>query len=219
MRIFVIVLILLAFAVVITAQTTVDKTLRAVKGRTVTSNEMPAATLIFGKDFKYAGGHKFILYNVAHAEQHFFVDAGKDGRVKRMYWVQFEGYLPDNTHSYNLRVTRSVDIGGFNFIADTYARNIRANPGRPDSDGALARNFLAQNGYRLGGDEIISQRLIHLIGEDKRNELMIIYLEDMGGLGVTSADLADGGKAAGTRNEVFNAMLARALKDLKITRR
>lgn len=209
---------LLLFPIVITAQTTADKPLRMVKNRVLTSKEMPAVNLKFGKDFKYAGGHQFILYGVARAEQHFFIDAGKDGLVKRMYWVQFEGYLPGNTHAYDYRVTKSVDIGGLDFIADAYARNIRANPGRPDSDGAATRNFLAQRGYRLGSDEIIFQRLVHLIGTDKRNELMVIYLEDMSALGLTSADLADGGKAAGKRTEIYDALLERAQKGLQITR-
>ena len=53
---------------------------------------------------------------------------------------------------------------------------------------------------------------------DKRNELMIIYLEDMSGSGLTSADLADGGKAAGKRSEIFDALMGRALKDLTIIR-
>jgi hypothetical protein len=182
------------------------------------SKETRAVNLKFGKDFKYTGGHQFILYGVARAEQHFFVNVDKNGLVKRMYWVQFEGYLPDNTHAYDYRVTKSVDVGGLDFIADAYARNIRANPGRPDSDGAATRNFLAQRGYRLGSDEIIFQRLVHLIGADKRSELMIIYLEDMSGSGLTSADLADGGKAAGKKGEIFEALMGRALKDLKISR-
>jgi hypothetical protein len=141
---------LLLFPLILTAQTTADKPLRTVKGRTLISKETPAATLKFGKDFKYAGGHQFILYGVARAEQHFFVNVDKNGLIKRMYWVQFEGYLPGNTHAYDYRVTKSVDIGGLDFIADAYARNIRQNPGRPDSDGAATRNFLAQRGYRLG---------------------------------------------------------------------
>jgi hypothetical protein len=124
-------LLLLLFPVILTAQTTSDKPLRTVKGRTLISKETPAVTLKFGKDFKYAGGHQFILYGVARAEQHFFIDAGKDGLVKRMYWVQFEGYLPDNTHAYDYRVTKSVDIGGLDFIADAYARNIRQIPAAP----------------------------------------------------------------------------------------
>jgi hypothetical protein len=54
----------------------------------------------------------------ARAEQHFFVDADKEGRIKRMYWVQFEGYLPINTHTYNYRSTQKVNLGGLEFIAD-----------------------------------------------------------------------------------------------------
>ena len=210
--------VLLLFPIILNAQATTDKPLRTVKNQTLISRELPAATLKFGKDFKYVGGHQFILYNVAHAEQHFFVNAGKDGLIKRMYWVQFEGYLPDNRNSYTYKGTKSVDIGGFDFIADTYARNIRASPGRPDSDGAMGRNFLAQNGYRLASDEIISQRFLHYIGEDKRNEIMIIYLEDMSVLGLTSKDVAAGGKAAGEFGKISEDLLARAIKDLKITR-
>src|SRR5262245_42490362 len=77
---------------------------RSVKGQVLISPETPAVKIEFDKGFKYAGGHDFILYDVAHAEQHFFVDADKEGRVKRMYWVQFEGYLPSNTHTYRYKV-------------------------------------------------------------------------------------------------------------------
>lgn len=220
MRNLAIVVFLFAFAALSFAQTTdtnPEKPLRPVKGRTLTSIELPAVRIKFGKEFEYAGGHRFVLYNVATAEQHFFIDAGKDGLIRRMYWVQFEGYLPNNTNSYTYKGNKTVNIGGLDFIADTYARNIRANPGRPDSDGALARNFLAQRGYRLASDETLSQRFLHYIGEDKRNELMIIYLEDMSPLGVTAADLADGGKDAGKRAGIFDAMLARAQKGLTFT--
>jgi hypothetical protein len=45
---------------------------------------------------------------------------------------------------------------------------------------------------------------------------MIIYLEDMSGLGLSSADVAKGGKAEARWNEIADAHLARAQKDLKI---
>jgi hypothetical protein len=109
-----------------------------------------------------------------------------------------------------------VQIGGLDFIADAYARNLKAGTGRPDSDGSRARAFLESKGYRLASDEVISQRLVHLIGEKKRDELMIIYLEDMTGLGLTSADVAKGGKAEAKWNEIADALLARAQRDLKI---
>ena len=193
-----------------------DAKLREVKGQTIKSKDIPPVELTFGKDFKYVGGHKFVLYNVANAEQHFFVDADKDGRVRRMYWVQFEGYLPTNDKTYDYKGTKSVNIGGIDFIADTYARNIKANPGRPDGDAAMGRAFLESKGYRLASDEVISQRLLYFIGEKRRDELMIIYVEDMSGLGLTSADVAKGGNAEAKFGEIADALLARTQRDLKI---
>jgi hypothetical protein len=194
-----------------------QKPTRTVKGQVITSTEKPAARIEFDKGFKYVGGHEFILYNVARAEQHFYVDADKDGRIKRMYWVQFEGYLPSNTNTYRYRVNKTASIGGLEFIADAYARNIKANPGRPDSDGARARAFLESKGFRLASDEVMSQRLVYLIGEAKRDELMIIYMEDLSGTGLTAADLLPDGKAAARWEEMSKALLDRAVKGLKIS--
>ncbi len=191
---------------------------RTVKGQVLTSTEMPAVKIEFDKGFKYVGGHDFILYEVARAEQHFFLDADKEGRIKRVYWVQFEGYLPSNTHIYRYKANKTVSIGGLEFIADAYARNIKGNQGRPDSDGARARAFLESKGYRMASDEVLSQRLVHLVDEAKRNELMIIYLEDLSGTGLTAADLAPNGKAAAQWDEVSKGLLDRAVKGIKISR-
>lgn len=191
---------------------------RSVKDQVLISPEMPAVRIEFDKGFKYAGSHSFILYDVAHAEQHFFLDADKEGRIKRMYWVQFEGYLPSNTHTYRYRVNKTTNIGGLEFIADSYARNLKANPAPSDSDGAHARAFLESKGYRTAGDDFLSQRLVHLIDDGKRDELMIIYLEDLSGMGLTAADLAEGGRAAARWGEVSHGLLERAVKGMKIQR-
>jgi hypothetical protein len=191
---------------------------RSVKGQVLTSTEMPAVRIEFDKAFKYVGGQDFILYNVARAEQHFFVDADEQGRVRRFYWVQFEGYLPSNTHSYDYKVTKTVSLAGLEFVADAYPRNVKANPGRPDSDGSRARSFLESKGYRMASDDVLSQRLVHLIDKEKRNELMIIYIEDLGGMGLTAADLAAGGRAAGRWDEISKGLLERAVKGMSLSR-
>lgn len=191
---------------------------RPVRGQILISTQLPSVSLEFAKPFKYVGGHSFVLYEVANAEQHFFVDADKEGRIKRMYWVQFEGYLPSNSHVYDYQATKVVNIGGLDFIADASARNIKANPGRPDSDGNRARAFLTSKGYRLGSDEVMMQRLVHLADKEKRNELMIIYLEDLSARNLTAADLAAGGKAADEWKSVSKGLLERATKNLKLTR-
>jgi hypothetical protein len=192
--------------------------IRTVKGQIISSPEKPAGRLEFDKGFKYVGTQDFILYNVARAEQHFFVDADKDGRIKRMYWVQFEGYLPSNTNTYRYRVNKTANIGGLEFIADAAARNIKSNQGRPDSDGARARTFLESKGYRMASDDVLWQRLVHLMGDPKRDELMIIYMEDLSGTGLTAADLGPDGKAAAQWEGMASGLLDRATKGLKILR-
>ncbi len=190
---------------------------RPVRGQILISTQLPSVSLEVAKPFKYVGGHSFVLYEVANAEQHFFVDADKDGRIKRMYWIQFEGYLPSNSHVYDYQATKVVNIGGLEFIADASARNLKANPGRPDSDGNRARAFLTSKGYRLGSDDVLTQRLVHLADQEKRNELMIIYLEDLGARKLTAADLAPGGKAADEWKGISKGLLERATKNLKLT--
>lgn len=191
---------------------------RPVSGTVLTSTTMPAVRLEFGKDFKYVGTQSFVLYDVANAEQHFFVDADKEGRVKRLYWVQFEGYLPTNTHTYRYKGNKVVNIGGLDFIADAQAVNFKATPSPANSDGSRGRAFLENKGYRIAGDDILMQRLVHLVDEAKRNELMIIYAEDLSGLGLTAAALAPNGGAAARWGEISAGILERAQKGMKVVR-
>ena len=189
---------------------------RTVSGQVLASKNTPAVRIEFDKAFKYAGAQSFVLYNVANAEQHFFVDADKDGRMKRFYWIQFEGYLPDNTHTYNYNSPKIVNSGGFDFFADSYPRSLTGNLGRPDSDGNRARAFLAAKGFKMASTEVMYQRLVHLVDETKRSELMIIYAEDLTGTALTAADLNEGGSARGRWADLSQGLLDRALKNMKI---
>jgi hypothetical protein len=195
-----------------------ERALRKVEGRVLTSAEKPAARLEFAEGFKYAGGQKFILYDVAHAEQHFFVDAGADGKVKRLYWVQFEGYLPDNTHAYDYDSPTKVEIGGLEFVADAFPVSTAGPEQRPDSDGARARALLAAKGYTMAGSELMMQRLVHLLDATKRDELMIIYIESLDGTGLDAESLEPGGRAAGRWAELSKGLLERATRGVRITR-
>ena len=193
-----------------------EQQVRRVEGQILTSTALPAVRLQFDNKFKYVGNQSFILYDNARVEQNFFVDADGQGRIKRLYWVQFEGYLPNNTETYNYKVNKTVNLGGLDFIADAYARNIKDNSGRPGSDGSRARAFLESKGYRMASDDIISQRLVHLPDESKRNELMIIYTEDLSAMKLTAADVSEGGRAAARWGEISKRLLERAVRDLKI---
>jgi hypothetical protein len=191
---------------------------RSVKDQVLTSTEMPAVKLKLDKEFKYVGSQDFILYDVARAEQHFYVDADEKGRIKRMYWIQFEGYLPSNKHTYRYKAIKTVKMGGLEFIADAWARNTKDSPGRPDSDGSRARTFLEKKGYRMASDEVLSQRLVHLVDEKKRDELMIIYMEDLAPMKLTAKDLAPSGGAAAQWDDISKGLLERAMKGMELSR-
>lgn len=191
---------------------------RAVDGQVLRSTGMPFVAIEFDEEFKYAGTQSFVLYDVANCEQHFFVDADDKGRVKGLYWIQFEGYLPDNTKRYNYKVTKTVNIGGLDFIADAYARTTVGSTGDPNSDSNRARAFLESKGFDVA-DHIMSQRLVHLMGEDKRNELMIIYSEEITSRGLTAADVSEGGRAYIYWDDLAKGLLDRALKNMTLTRK
>ena len=208
---------LLALVLLTAAQSNPPIT-RTVAGQVLTSKDTPAVRLEFDKAFKYVGAQSFVLYGVANAEQHFFVDADKDGRMKRFFWVQFESYLPTNTNSYNYKSPKIVNAGGFDFFADVYPRSLKGDLGRPDSDGNRARAFLSAKGLKMIGTEFISQRLVHMVDQAKRNELMIIYIEDLSESGLTAADLIEGGSARARWPEISQGLLDRALKNMKVSK-
>jgi hypothetical protein len=150
---------------------------RHVEGRTLTSHSQPRAVITFDRAFHYAGSQRFPLYGVADAEQHFFVDADSANQIRRLYWLQFEHYLPDNDHHYTYSTTHETMIGGLKFLSDTrvYTDYVALTPS-PDSDSARARTLLSGKGFRLPTGAIRAP-LVHLPDSDNRSELMIIYME------------------------------------------
>lgn len=147
---------------------------RVVSGRTLVSPEAPAVRIEIEDGFRYVGGQRFVLHDVADAEQHLFVDADASGLVRRLYWAQFEAYMPGKGSSYKYE-GETVMLGPLAFTSNQAARSSTTEP-RPGSDGARIRELLRAKGYRLP-PAMLWQRLVHLPDEDKRRELMIIYME------------------------------------------
>jgi hypothetical protein len=182
---------------------TKSEQMRQVKEQVLTSTHLPSIRLRFNDNFKYAGTQKFILYEKAQVEQFFFVDADSQGRIKRMYMVQFEGFLPGINASYDYPVTETVILGGQTYLvnAESIPNVSAALKQIPESDVARAASFLESKGYRIG-ESIRFQRFVRLLDEAKRNELILLYIE---GAGASSAQENDG-----------KEFLARALKGFTV---
>jgi len=175
------------------AQSAADNRTRRVKDQTLTSTSLPAIRVKFDKAFKYVGSQQFILYDRTQVEQHFFIDADRQQRLKRMYMVQFESYLPNISGAYNYTVTKLLNLAGQSYIVDAeIVPNVPAAIKQDaQSDVARAASFLEGKGYRIG-EGIVFQRFVRLVDEAKRSEFILLYVEDLSGAGIDAAEKEKG---------------------------
>ena len=168
----------------------------------------------------YAGSERFSLYGVADAEIHVFVEADAAKKMQRLYWVQFESYLPSNDHRYDYADGNSrMDLWG----AATWVRAgaaSTATPPRPGSDSESTRRILSRAGYAVPA-EIMSVRMVRILDDPEgrgqgRRELMIIYGEDLAASGKTLADLRTDGKLNDAAKLLEKALIERAAKAVSV---
>jgi len=200
-----------------TANKSEAKQTRHVKGRILTSTYLPSIRIKFDKAFKHVGSQKFTLYERAQAEQYYFVEADEQHRIKRMYIVQFEGYLPGVNATYDYPATKTVEIAGQSYIVEaqvvqSVSAVLKQNP---QSDAARAVSFLEGKGYR-GGESVLFQRFVRLVDKDKRNEFILLYIEDLSGTGFTAADFAKDGRAFSQKEKFLHELSNQALKGFTV---
>jgi hypothetical protein len=183
---------------------------RTVENNLLVSESLPAARFRVDPQFTYVGSTRFILYHIAQAEQHHFVVADAGKLVERLLWFQFEGYLEYNERRYRYPVMGTMTVNGLTFLHDADVLNIDEDyRERPTSDSAHVVDFLKEQGYTLGGN-VLFKRMVWL-DESLRNELMIIYSEDLSPIGLQLMDLTQGGSHTDKWSSVSAALHERAL--------
>jgi hypothetical protein len=186
---------------------------RTIRGHSVVSTHDPAVLIELPASATYVGADRWLLRKYADdIELHAFVDADRARQVRRLYWVQFEAYLPSRPElQHRYTSPRHVTLGGMDFFLDTWLEHDSAE--EPDSDGAHLDTLLRSAGYRLPKSRI-SVRLVHLM-DDSRRELMYIYSEDTVATGFSADDLAKGGRAHDQWSGIEAAVIARAQRSIK----
>jgi hypothetical protein len=167
---------------------------RQAHGHTISSEHDPHLLIQLPTAVQYVGADRWILYDIADCEVHVFVEADAQKNVQRLYWVQFESYVssrPELHHTYDS--PRHTQIGGLDFFVDTWVRAHDAQT-RPGSDREHIQAIISAKGYKMPAG-MMDVRLVHLLDEEKRKELMIIYGEDLASTGFAAADLQEKGKA------------------------
>lgn len=167
---------------------------RRVERNVIVSERDPKAQIRLPQAAHYAGADGWVLYGVANCELHAFVETDRQNNVQRLYWVQFEGYIPEKPSlKYDYDSPRHTTIGGLDFFVDTWTRANDAQT-RAGSDREHIETMIRAKGYKMPGG-MMYVRLVHLVDEQKRKELMIIYGEDLAATGFSAAELQKGGKA------------------------
>jgi hypothetical protein len=131
-----------------------------------------------------------------------------------LYWVQFEQYLPTKPelkHTYDS--PRHTNIGGMDFYVDTWIRTSDEEM-QPGSDREHVEALIRAKRYKMPA--MMYVRLVHLLDEHKRKELMIIYGEDLAPTGLAAADLGESGKAHDRWPAIEKGLLQRAEEKIAV---
>jgi hypothetical protein len=193
---------------------------RKVEGNTITSTSDPAARIqlldspIYAGP-AYVGADRWILYGFSNCELHAFVHADSQKKVQRLYWVQFESYLPTRPElHYTYNSPRHTQIGGLDFYVDTWVEPTGGHI-KPGSDVEHIHTLLETHGYKLPS-AMMSVRLVHLLDEQKRKELMFIYSENVASTGHTASELGTPGPAHDQWPQIEKSLIERAKKSIAI---
>jgi hypothetical protein len=153
---------------------------------------------------------RFVLYGTADCEIHLFVDADAAKRVRRLYWVQFEAYLPEHpTLKYEPhKAYAPVSMAGVTFYQRArFGQSLDVPRANSDADRAFA--LLKEKGYTLPA-ETVNVTYKHFLDSTMRKELLLMVIEDMAPTGTTFAELTKGGVLQPNWAPIAEQLLAKA---------
>jgi hypothetical protein len=189
-----------------------------------TSAADPALELPVPEGFEYLGRLEFPLDDVAWVDLHLFADH-QEGRIRRLVLLQFEGFVDTAEGSYRFAIPAGdgiagsnyrfsperIDLGGHGWVHNTWAFDLRAGardePGR-ESDRIL--RLLETRGLEVVAGWIMS-RFVREVGPERRDELILFYLEPLDARGRSLAELPDGGPPSALYDELSAAVTAESL--------
>ena len=202
------------------------------------SESTPPLEIRIDDRFQYLGRDRFVLKEIAHADRHHWVavrDGGPSGegrakQVEAMIVLQFEGFLDgvedhyrygipsgDDVAGSNYRFsTEAVELGGAEYIHNTWAydnaENARNNPG---AEADRTRRLLAERGYAMD-DAVVRSRWVRVIGEERRDELIIFSIEPLANFGHRIEEFPDGGPVSEVFDRLDERVTQRGLESFEV---
>src|SRR5689334_3363802 len=142
---------------------------RKVQSNSLISTRDPKIRIDVPASARYVGADRWNLYGVADCEVHVFIQADEKKIVKSLYWVQFEGYLPEKPDQrYDYTKDRNMVIDGLEFHLRGRFGPTSEKP-QPGSDLEHVLKLIAGGGYKLPPD-MMNVRLVYLPDSSRRKE-------------------------------------------------
>lgn len=150
----------------------------------VRSDRWPPAAVVVDSGFRYLGSRTISLGR-ATAEIHVLADV-EDGRVRRFYWIQFEG-RPEGRYDYSALPCRDT-IGDYLFDVDVRHGAYTEAEVRDEPDTHAVGEILASAGYDFPAPMMRAR--MATVDDSGRNELLVIYMEALAWSGLNESALA-----------------------------
>ena len=109
-----------------------------------------------------------------------------------------------------------VQFAGRDFWQRTAFAATTVTP-RAGSDGEHVRKLLERAGYKMPKDQM-NVRLVQVLDETRRKELMFIYLEDLAPTGFTAEQLVDGNEIKPEWQVLKRDLVKRAMQRIQLSR-
>ncbi|MEX0288528.1 MAG: hypothetical protein AB3N14_05415 [Flavobacteriaceae bacterium] len=163
---------------------------RYVENNCLYSKVLPEIDIQVAEEFKYIGTFDFVLKAnsdeappelkgkaIAGGDRYVFAVADDNQKVRKLFIVQLEGFLPGIDYTYNYNFDTAEQIGNNKYRHNTwFYDSAQLAIDNPENEGALTRAFLEKKGYTLE-DHFMMSRWVGLASEDRKNEIIMYYLE------------------------------------------
>ena len=188
---------------------------RRVENNTLVSSDLPKVRIAVDKSLPYLGTFHFNLRNIAEGDRYVWAES-HDGRVTRMFIVQFEGFLPsiDKTYTYQMRTP--VKLGGEVYSHNLWFYSEAAKPTKdPRNEPEYLANFLAERGLHTDRDLMMS-RFARIVDDARRHEIILFYWENLADHGLTARDFPEEAPVTPDQKEMGEDFYQRSRKAFSV---
>ncbi len=152
------------------------------------SLEEPSLAIAVEDSFTFVGRHPITIRDVGAGERFVFVDAEHES-IRRLFIVQFEGFLPGVDDFFWYDLSGSPVVANYPFRSNGYAFDIAESiAANPTGESAATQAFLGSNAYSVP-DQWMMWRSLTVADKARKREVILFYVEDVESSGLTLTDL------------------------------